>query len=93
MKEHVRVFILLSFISSSDNLLLMDEASFWLVLILIHTVLLSLFVASSGLQVFQKEAHPSVYKAGGGGVKEGLSLFGINCIINISLSLFIYRHC
>lgn len=66
----------------------MDEASFWLVLILIHTVLLSLFVASSGLQVFQKEAHPSVYKAGGGGVKEGLSLFGINCIIKISFSLF-----
>ncbi|XP_064386195.1 mutS protein homolog 5-like [Halichondria panicea] len=30
-----------------------------------------------GLQVFRKEAHPSVYKAGGGGAKEGLSLFGI----------------
>ncbi len=38
----------------------------------------SSFVASSGLQVFRKEAHPSVYKAGGGGAKEGLSLFGMS---------------
>ena len=28
------------------------------------------------LQIFSKEAHPSVYKSGGSGSKEGLSLFG-----------------
>jgi len=31
----------------------------------------------SALQIFTKEAHPSVYKSGGSGSKEGLSLFGI----------------
>ncbi|XP_065905616.1 mutS protein homolog 5-like [Dysidea avara] len=31
----------------------------------------------SALQIFQKELHPSVYKIGKGGTKEGLSLFGI----------------
>lgn len=32
----------------------------------------------SALQIFQKESHPSVYKAGSGnsGAKEGLSLYG-----------------
>lgn len=30
----------------------------------------------SSLQIFQKESHPSIYKAGKGGTKEGLSLFG-----------------
>ena len=34
-----------------------------------------LLASSSALQIFQKETHPSVYK-GGGGSKEGLSLFG-----------------
>eukprot|EP00794_Sanderia_malayensis_P008159 gene8159-9032_t len=29
------------------------------------------------LQIFGKEAHPSVYKSGGSGAKEGLSLFGM----------------
>ncbi|XP_071799824.1 mutS protein homolog 5-like isoform X1 [Asterias amurensis] len=29
------------------------------------------------LQIFQKERHPSAYKSGGSGAKEGLSLFGI----------------
>ncbi|XP_078316540.1 mutS protein homolog 5-like isoform X2 [Crassostrea virginica] len=33
--------------------------------------------AFSALQIFQREAHPSVYKVGQGGAKEGLSLFGI----------------
>lgn len=33
--------------------------------------------AFSALQIFQKEAHPSVYKIGQGGTKEGLSLFGL----------------
>lgn len=33
--------------------------------------------AFSALQIFQKEAHPSVYKIGQGGAKEGLSLFGL----------------
>ena len=28
------------------------------------------------LQIFHKENHPSTYKAGGSGAKEGLSLFG-----------------
>ncbi|XP_022087928.1 mutS protein homolog 5-like isoform X2 [Acanthaster planci] len=31
----------------------------------------------SALQIFQKERHPSAYKSGGSGAKEGLSLFGI----------------
>ncbi|XP_033111357.1 mutS protein homolog 5-like [Anneissia japonica] len=31
----------------------------------------------SALQIFQKESHPSAYKSGGSGAKEGLSLFGI----------------
>uniref|UniRef100_K1S1Q1 MutS-like protein 5 n=1 Tax=Magallana gigas TaxID=29159 RepID=K1S1Q1_MAGGI len=35
--------------------------------------------AFSALQIFQKEAHPSVYKIGQGGAKEGLSLFGVCC--------------
>ena len=30
----------------------------------------------SALQIFQKEYHPSVYKTGKSGTKEGLSLFG-----------------
>ena len=30
----------------------------------------------SALQIFQKERHPSAYKSGGSGAKEGLSLFG-----------------
>ncbi|XP_048763209.2 mutS protein homolog 5-like [Ostrea edulis] len=33
--------------------------------------------AFSALQIFQKEAHPSVYKIGQSGTKEGLSLFGL----------------
>ena len=32
----------------------------------------------TALQIFQKEAHPSVYKSGGSACKEGLSLFGMN---------------
>ena len=38
--------------------------------------------AQSALQIFQKESHPSVYKMGAGnsGAKEGLSLFGKQCI-------------
>ena len=32
----------------------------------------------SALQIFQKELHPSVYKLGKGGTKEGLSLFGMS---------------
>ncbi|XP_071511736.1 mutS protein homolog 5-like, partial [Diadema antillarum] len=31
----------------------------------------------SSLQIFQKESHPSAYKSGGSGAKEGLSLFGV----------------
>ena len=40
-------------------------------------MLFALFTLCSALQIFQKEAHPSVYKAAtGSGAKEGLSLFG-----------------
>ncbi|KAL5486410.1 hypothetical protein EMCRGX_G018880 [Ephydatia muelleri] len=35
------------------------------------------------LQIFQKETHPSVYK-GGGGSKEGLSLFGLTMICSMA---------
>ncbi|XP_077981938.1 mutS protein homolog 5-like [Glandiceps talaboti] len=31
----------------------------------------------TALQIFQKELHPSIYKFGGSGAKEGLSLYGI----------------
>eukprot|EP00731_Ephydatia_muelleri_P019153 Em0011g1193a len=39
--------------------------------------------SSSALQIFQKETHPSVYK-GGGGSKEGLSLFGLTMICSMA---------
>ena len=41
------------------------------------TLRLSSPLTSSALQIFQKELHPSVYKAGKG-AKEGLSLFGMS---------------
>ena len=56
----------------------------------------------SALQIFQKEYHPSVYKSGLSGVKEGLSLFGPSslCLL-LELKAFVqsvyflvpYRNC
>lgn len=39
------------------------------------------------LQLFKNETHPSAYKAGGSGAKEGLSLFGCGlCSLLVTLS-------
>ena len=46
------------------------------IILVIQTASLT-FVYCSALQIFQKELHPSVYKIGKGGTKEGLSLFGM----------------
>lgn len=47
-----------------------------------HAYVCCFAVHKSALQIFQKESHPSVYKMGAGnsGAKEGLSLFGNQCI-------------
>ena len=48
----------------------------------------------SALQIFQKEYHPSVYKSGLSGVKEGLSLFGPSslCLL-LELKAFVQSVC
>ena len=75
-----------------ESLLVMDESSYRYIRQPVclwlhrgHTALTSCDVEvveycmccmHSALQIFQKEYHPFVYKAGKGGTKEGLSLFG-----------------